>query len=107
MLDAVQPQKRCWKNNHGAKPLVAGRLSQFISSAGDWLPLIRLLPKSETKRIALFFDDGPTPRTTRCVLDILTRYNAKAALPLPGERASKHPDLDLCSREGRSRCVSS
>jgi len=72
---------------------VAGRLAQFISPAGDWLPLIRLLPKSDTKRIALSIDDGPTPHTTRCVLDILARHNAKATFFLPGERASKHPDL--------------
>ena len=90
---ATQPQKRFWKISHAAKLLAAGGLSQFISPAGDWLPLIRSLPKSDTKRIALSFDDGPTPHTTRRVAHILARYNANATFFLSGARASKNPDL--------------
>ena len=90
---ATQPQKRFWKISHAAKLLAAGGLSQFISPAGDWLPLIHSLPKSDTKRIALSFDDGPAPHTTRRVAHILARYNANATFFLSGARASKNPDL--------------
>jgi len=92
-LGASQLEKRFWKINHAAKLLAAGGLSQFISPAGDWLPLIRSLPKSDTKRIALSFDDGPTPHTTRRVTQILARYDARATFFLSGARASKNPDL--------------
>jgi peptidoglycan/xylan/chitin deacetylase (PgdA/CDA1 family) len=45
------------------------------------------------RQIALTFDDGPDPRYTPHVLNILKEYNAKATFFLVGKRAQAHPDL--------------
>ncbi|MBQ9760615.1 MAG: polysaccharide deacetylase family protein, partial [Clostridia bacterium] len=34
--------------------------------------------KTDSKQIAITFDDGPHPHLTERILDILDRYNAKA-----------------------------
>lgn len=44
------------------------------------------------KRIALTFDDGPTPNSTN-VLDILKRHNVPATFFLVGQRVAEHPEL--------------
>jgi peptidoglycan/xylan/chitin deacetylase (PgdA/CDA1 family) len=64
----------------------------WVLSAGHWLPVVRRLPGSE-RRIALSFDDGPTPQTTPRLLELLARYNARATFFLSGERAVMHPEL--------------
>src|SRR5262249_47682373 len=92
-MPAGEPRKRFWKINHAAKLLAADGISQFLSPTGDWLPLIRFLPKSETKRIGLSFDDGPTPDTTEVIIGLLARYNGKATFFLSGERISQNPQL--------------
>ena len=43
--------------------------------------------------VALTFDDGPDPRTTPEVLDILKRYDMKATFFVVGNRARRYPDL--------------
>lgn len=43
--------------------------------------------------IALTFDDGPSPETTEKILDILRRYNAKAAFFVVGRNAEKYQDI--------------
>lgn len=43
--------------------------------------------------VALTIDDGPDPRTTPVMLDLLRRHEAKATFFLIGERAQAHPDL--------------
>ena len=45
------------------------------------------------KKIALTFDDGPDPRFTPAVLDILQHYNVKATFFTIGMNGSIHPDL--------------
>ncbi|GAA1897399.1 polysaccharide deacetylase family protein [Streptomyces sodiiphilus] len=45
------------------------------------------------RRIALTFDDGPHPRHTPEVLEILRRYNAPATFFVIGENAAWNPDL--------------
>lgn len=49
-------------------------------------------PANENK-VALTFDDGPDPRFTPQILDILKEYNVKATFFLMGARAEKYPDL--------------
>jgi len=44
-------------------------------------------------RVALTFDDGPDPRYTPQVLDILAEYGAVATFCLIGAKASNHQDL--------------
>jgi peptidoglycan-N-acetylglucosamine deacetylase len=43
--------------------------------------------------VALTFDDGPDPRWTPAILDILRRYNAHATFFVIGSQAAQHPDL--------------
>lgn len=43
--------------------------------------------------VALTFDDGPDPETTREVLDVLERRGAKATFFVIGSKAVKHPEL--------------
>lgn len=44
-------------------------------------------------RIALTFDDGPDPRFTPQVLDVLQEYNVPATFFVMGRRAERFPDL--------------
>lgn len=51
--------------------------------------------------VALTFDDGPNPRFTPRVLDVLARYEAAATFFLVGNNASQHPALvDRLTHEG-------
>jgi len=45
------------------------------------------------KEIALTFDDGPHPKYTRELLDILKKYNVKATFFVVGKQAKKYPHL--------------
>jgi len=44
-------------------------------------------------KVALTFDDGPDPRYTPQVLDILERYQVRACFFVNGIKARSHPDL--------------
>lgn len=46
-----------------------------------------------SKRIALTFDDGPHPRYTPEILDILAEYNVKATFFVVGSNAEYYPHL--------------
>jgi peptidoglycan/xylan/chitin deacetylase (PgdA/CDA1 family) len=43
--------------------------------------------------VALTYDDGPSPRNTPALLDLLAEHNAQATFFLIGEHVRKHPDL--------------
>ncbi|EFM09369.1 polysaccharide deacetylase [Paenibacillus curdlanolyticus YK9] len=45
------------------------------------------------REIALTFDDGPDPRYTPQLLDLLKRYGAKATFFVVGAHAEQHPEL--------------
>jgi len=54
----------------------------------------RAFKRGRAKReIALTFDDGPDPRYTPQLLELLERYNAKATFFVVGAHAEKHPKL--------------
>jgi peptidoglycan/xylan/chitin deacetylase (PgdA/CDA1 family) len=53
----------------------------------------RYAGNTEGQRIALTFDDGPHPRYTAEILDILKQYNAKATFFCVGSNAEVYPDL--------------
>ncbi|MFA9556993.1 polysaccharide deacetylase family protein [Evansella sp. AB-rgal1] len=44
-------------------------------------------------QVALTFDDGPDPRFTPQLLDVLNEYGVKATFFIMGARAEAHPDL--------------
>ena len=43
--------------------------------------------------IALTYDDGPSPRNTPALLDLLAKHNVRATFFLIGEHVRKHPDI--------------
>jgi len=55
------------------------------------LGVISRLPLKD--RVVITFDDGPDPRYTPRVLDILRRSGSKACFFVVGEKARRHPDL--------------
>lgn len=48
---------------------------------------------TKDKEIAMTFDDGPDPRYTPQVLDLLKKSEVKATFFVLGEKAKEHPDL--------------
>ncbi|MEK3953483.1 polysaccharide deacetylase family protein [Psychrobacillus sp. FSL K6-1464] len=50
---------------------------------------------TKEKVVALTFDDGPHPKYTAKILEILEKHNAKATFFVVGELAEKNPDLIL------------
>ena len=54
---------------------------------------IRKIPHPADKEIVLTFDDGPDPRYTPKVLDVLKRYGVPAHFFVVAERAKENPDL--------------
>ena len=64
--------------------------------------LIWEMPKGE-KKIYLTFDDGPHPRITPQVLEILKKFNAKATFFCVGNNVKKYKDtFEMIKREGHS-----
>ena len=48
---------------------------------------------TDQKRIALTFDDGPDPRFTEHVLNVLNQYNVSGTFFLMGSRAIAYPEI--------------
>jgi len=64
----------------------------FFPRFGFYLPVISK-GTSGQKAVAITFDDGPDPLTTPLLLELLERYQVKAAFFITGEKAAKHPKL--------------
>lgn len=55
------------------------------------------------KVAALTFDDGPDPKHTPQLLDVLARHGAKATFFMLGTQAQQHPDIvERTTREGHA-----
>ena len=67
--------------------LIARHLAGHL--AGEVLWSVR----SSTRVVALTLDDGPHPATTPGLVDLLSRYGARATFFLIGVPASRHEDL--------------
>lgn len=48
---------------------------------------------SDTKRVFLTFDDGPSELVTPLILDVLKEYNVKATFFVLGSRVELHPEI--------------
>lgn len=55
----------------------------------ETLPLVA----DNRKRVALTFDDGPHPKVTQQILDILDEFDAKATFFMLGKNIEKYPDI--------------
>lgn len=59
------------------------------------------LSRPEEKEVVLTFDDGPDPKYTESVLDILKQYNVKASFFVIGNKAIRNQDIvERIYREG-------
>lgn len=65
--------------------------------------LVRLPALHGAGQVALTFDDGPDPKVTPAVLELLDRHGARASFFLIGERAERYPELvrEIVSRGHR------
>ncbi|MCC3375003.1 polysaccharide deacetylase family protein [Cohnella sp. REN36] len=61
----------------------------YYESTGE---VIWEVPVGE-KVIALTFDDGPDPKDTSQILDLLQQYHAKATFFIMGRKAKEHPEI--------------
>lgn len=76
---------------HGPVPQNPG--AQFSSEFGH-VPSVSISSGSRSQKlIALTFDDGPHPKHTPRLLDMLRRRNVKATFYVIGERAANHPSI--------------
>ena len=84
-------------------PRAGGRTAEYSPQSGlivseqiTAYPLSYVITRwggDRPKKIALTFDDGPDPRYTAMVLDVLRRYHAPATFFVIGTNASVNPDL--------------
>jgi peptidoglycan/xylan/chitin deacetylase (PgdA/CDA1 family) len=68
----------------------------IVSPRAQFLvPSVHALPEpaAAERAVAFTFDDGPDPRTTPRVLELLARHGAQGTFFVVGSRAAKHPDL--------------
>jgi len=65
--------------------------SQFVIRRSGMVD--QVTGENTAKKIALTFDDGPDPRWTPQILDILNRYHVPATFFVVGENAEAHPGL--------------
>ena len=77
-----------------AAPAVLGRLTYatVAPSCQFWGPAIARGPAG-SRRVALTFDDGPTPGATDAILDALRAACVRATFFVIGVNVAKHPDL--------------
>ncbi len=64
----------------------------FLPWFGFFLPVV-IRGNRRRKAVALTFDDGPDPRVTYPLLNLLDRYGVKAAFFVVGRKAEAHPEL--------------
>jgi peptidoglycan/xylan/chitin deacetylase (PgdA/CDA1 family) len=62
------------------------RLNYFLNS-------LHSKPNHPTQHIAITFDDGPHPKYTQQVLELLKKHNAKATFFLIGKQVEENPNL--------------
>ena len=85
----------------GAGAAAAGLMAGGYAYAANWptsqifgRTLIAGADSTDGKHtVALTYDDGPSPRNTPALLNVLAQHNARATFFLIGEHVRKHPDL--------------
>lgn len=69
-------------------------IERFKSLSSDELDKIeKIYNHSDTKRVFLTFDDGPTKQVTPYILDVLKQKNVKANFFVLGYRVDQNPDI--------------
>lgn len=65
----------------------------FVPSSTLWGPVLSRAPGESGSRVALTFDDGPTPGSTERVLDALGEAGVRAAFFVVGRNVERWPDI--------------
>ena len=73
--------------------LITYALNQYYRAMQRKYPEILWFGDGARPDIALTFDDGPHPRDTPQVLEVLAKYAVSATFFLVGKSVEKHPDL--------------
>ena len=73
--------------------LPAAFLRGYYRTAQLRHPEILYWGEGSGRRIALTFDDGPHPRDTPRLLEVLANHTVRATFHLVGESVERHPDL--------------
>jgi peptidoglycan/xylan/chitin deacetylase (PgdA/CDA1 family) len=68
-------------------------LQRFYLAAQRRHPEVLYQGDGSGRRIALTFDDGPHPRDTLRLLEVLGRHRMRATFHLVGKSAERHPEL--------------
>lgn len=64
----------------------------LLPGVGFFVPIVSR-GRTDKRAVAITFDDGPDPASTPALLDLLSKYGAKATFYVTGRRARKYPDL--------------
>jgi peptidoglycan/xylan/chitin deacetylase (PgdA/CDA1 family) len=85
-------------------PAAWGRVANPAGLAGRTIEVAALSDIAlRDKEVVLTFDDGPMPKKTEKILDILDEYGVKATFLMVGEMARSHPDIArLVARHGHA-----
>jgi len=67
-------------------------IAPFLPCFNFFLP-ITCRGTNGSQKVALTFDDGPTPESTPILLDLLARHELQATFFVVGEKAAAHPEL--------------
>ena len=70
-----------------------GVYATFAPHSSLWGPVISCGTSTGLPRVALTFDDGPSPSATPRVLQILREFNVSATFFVVGKLAEREPDL--------------
>ena len=74
-----------------AAAAAAGCYSVLYSGSQIVAPVMKTIEQRDA--VALTFDDGPTPRFTDRILDVLRGHNSHASFFLIGSHVQRHPEL--------------
>ena len=79
--------------------VVAGVAAAGLAAHGTWHrnsavfgPVLTHLPKGENA-VSITFDDGPNPRATPAILDVLRRERVRATFFVLGRHAERWPEI--------------
>ena len=81
--------------------LITFALDQYYRAMQRRHPNILWFGDEACREIALTFDDGPHPRDTPRVLEVLAKYEIHATFFLIGKNVEQHPDLVKRIHQGR------
>ncbi len=71
----------------------SGRISDYVYDDKEGADGVIVSNRGASKCVALTFDDGPHPKYTAEILDILKEHGAKATFFVIGQNAEKYPEL--------------